>query len=132
MKRIFYIFIFVISIVSCHSPTGEITDIAKYSGTYKSKQPTLQKRVLTLRFDGNGGFYMWYDATNGTGTTTTNSFTVYATNITGIDPNYSFQNGRGAGTLRFVGENKVIVAFRELVPDYYVIGETTCTKTTMP
>ena len=132
MKRIFYIFIFIfIMILSCVSYVETPIEPTR-NGTYKGNQTTFQKRVLTLTFDGSGGFYMWYDTTNGTGTPPANPFTVYATNITGIDPNYSFQNGRGAGTLRFVGENKVIVAFRELVPDYYVIGETTCTKTTMP
>ena len=133
MKRIFYVFIFVISVVSCHSPTGEITDIAKYRGTYKGNQPTLQKRALALQIDGAGGFSMGYVATNdGNIGSPPYSFKVDATNITGVDPNYSFQNSKGAGTLKFVTENKVIVTFRELTPDYYAIGETVCTKTTTP
>ena len=131
MKRIFYIFIFIfIMILSCVSYVETPIEPTR-NGTYKSNQTTLQKRVLTLTFDGSGGFYMWYDTTNGNGTlpANTNPFIVYATNITGVDPNYSFQNGRGAGTLRFVGKNKVIVTFRGLD---YTIGETTCTKTTTP
>ena len=129
MKRIFYIFIFVISVVSCHSPTGEITDIAKYSGTYKGNQHTLQKRALALQINGSGGFSMGYVATNnGDIGSPPYSFKVEATNITGGDPYYGFQNSKGAGTLKFITENKVIVTFRELIPDYYTIGETVCTK----
>ena len=129
MKRIFYIFIFVISAVSCHSPTGEITDIAKYRGIYKGKQPTLKKRALALQIESGGGFSMGYVATNdGDIGSPPYSFKVEPTNITGVDPNYGFQNSKGAGTLKFVTENKVIVTFRELTPDYYTIGETVCIK----
>ena len=130
MERIFYIFIFIfIMILSCVSYVETPIETTRI-GTYKGNQPALQKRVLILQFDGSGDFYMWYDATNGTATLPANYFTIYASNITGVDPNYSFYNSKGAGTLKFVNENKVIVTFNELIPDFYKIGETICTKIT--
>ncbi|WP_432631936.1 hypothetical protein [Brachyspira sp.] len=126
MKRIFYIFIFIfVMILSCVSYVE--TPIVNRDGTYTGNQPTLQKRALQIIISG-GGFNMGYVNTNGGTLTTGKSYTVYATNITGVDPNYSFQNSKGAGTLKFVTDNKVIVTFRELIPDYYTIGETVCTK----
>lgn len=107
---------------------GNISDIAKYSGTYKSGQPTLQKRSLTLTIYNNGSLELSYTDTNATGTITTNPFSVEATNIVGVDPYYSFQNNRAMGTLTFISANKVYVTFEKLVPDYYRIGETLCTN----
>lgn len=128
-KYIFFIFLFfIIYIVSCASPTGNISDIAKYSGTYQSEQATLQKRSLTLYISNNGGLGLAYTDTNTTGTTPTNPFTVDATNIVGTDPFYSFQNNSAMGTLRFASTSKVYVTFTRLVPDYYRFGETLCTN----
>lgn len=128
-KYIFFIFLFVFYIVSCASPTGNISDISKYSGTYQSEQATLQKRSLILYISNNGGLGLVYNDTNTTGTTTSNSpFTVDATNIVGADPFYSFQNNAAMGTLRFASTKKVYVTFAKLVPDYYRFGETLCTN----
>lgn len=107
---------------------GNISDIAKYSGTYRSGQPTLQKRSLTLFIYNNGGLGIAYEDTNTTIGSATAPFTVEATNIVGADPYYSFQNNRAMGTLTFISANKVYVTFEKLVPDYYRIGETLCTN----
>lgn len=107
---------------------GNISDISKYQGTYKSGQPTLQKRSLTLSVNGDGSLGLSYTDTNAAGTITTNPFSVDATNITGADPYYSFQNNRAMGTLTFISTNKVYVTFEKLVPDYYRVGETLCTN----
>lgn len=128
-KYIFFILLFIIIyIISCVSPMGDISDIAKYQGTYRSGQPTLQKRSLTLFISNNGGLGIAYTDTNTTVGTVNNPFTVDATNIVGAGPYYSFQNNRAIGTLTFISTNKVYVTFEKLVPDYYRIGETLCTN----
>ncbi len=128
MIKIFYILficLFVIFyIIACVSPVASPIGENR-NGTYKGTQPTLQKRWLTINI-GNGGVTLGYKNTNAG--TTSDTFEIYSTNISGIDPYYSFQNTKGAGTLKFISSNKVIVTFRKLVPDYYVIGETTCRK----
>lgn len=116
-------------IVSCSAPTESISDISKYSGTYRGVAATLQKRSLTLYVSNNGGVGLAYEDTNaGTTTNVTNPFTVDATNIRGVDPLYSFQNGLAMGTLEFISTNKVYVTFDKLVPDYYRFGRTLCTN----
>lgn len=130
MKKILYILIiiFIIIISSCSSPTGNITDINKYEGKYQANLITLQKRALTITIANDGSFEMSYENTNAT-TSTPQGFSVAATNVVGADPNYSFQNLQGVGTLKFTDTNKVIVTFRKLIPDYYTIGETLCIRT---
>ncbi|TKZ35980.1 hypothetical protein [Brachyspira catarrhinii] len=131
MKIIFYIFIFIfiIIILSCSSPVANPLSTTRV-GTYKGTQSTLQRRVLHLYVEGDGGFRMAYADTNAptNAINTNNDFLVNATNITGVDPYYSFQNSQGVGTLEFIGDNRVIVTFRKLIPDYYRIGETLCIK----
>lgn len=125
---IIFIFFFIIIILSCSSPVANPVDITKYNGTYQANLVTIQKRALTITINDDGGFGMSYENTNNGTTTTTDAYLINATNITGVDPYYSFQNGQGAGTLRFIDTNKVVVTFRKLIPDYYTIGETLCTK----
>lgn len=128
MKIIFYIFIFIfiVIILSCSSPV--VNPPTTRNGTYTGTQPTLQKRVLQLHISNDGGFGMEYADTSATTTAANNTFSVNATNITGVDPYYSFQNSQGVGTLKFIDSNRVIVTFRKLIPDYYTIGETLCTN----
>ena len=121
----------IIIILSCSSPTGNTTDINKYEGKYQAKLTTLQKRALTITISNDGSFEMSYENTNGTASST-QGFLVASTNIVGTDPNYSFQNLQGAGTLKFTDTSKVIVTFRKLIPDYYTIGETLCVKINTP
>ena len=127
MKIIFYIFIFIfiIIILSCSSPVANPISTRR-EGIYIGNQPTLQKRFLQLQIYAEY-FVMGYANTNAT-VDINNAFRVYATNITGVDPYYSFQNGQGAGTLEFISDDRVIVTFRKLIPDYYTIGETLCIK----
>lgn len=129
MKIIFYIFIFIfiIIILSCSSPVANPISTTRAGKTYTGTQPTLQKRVLQLYISNDGGFGMAYADTSAT-TTANNTFSVNATNITGVDPYYSFQNSQGVGTLKFIDDNRVIVTFRKLIPDYYTIGDTLCTN----
>ena len=126
--KISYIsFIFLSSmiyIISCVSPVTSPIESTR-NGTYKSREATFQKRQLTLTVS-SGYFTLSYTDTNGTASA--GSLSVYSTNISGVDPYYSFQNTRGAGTLNFISDKKVIVTFNELVPDYLKIGETTCIK----
>ena len=131
MKIIFYIFIFVfiIIVLSCSSPVANPISTTRV-GNYRGTQSTLQKRALHL-YVYDGGFGMAYADTNAptnVAINTNNTFSVNATNITGVDPYYSFQNSQGAGTLEFISDDRVIVTFRKLIPDYYTIGETLCIK----
>lgn len=130
MIKIFYILficLFVIFyIIACVSPVSSPIESSRY-GTYEGTQPTLQKRWLQIDIT-NWGFTLGYVNTNVGTTSNTNFIKIDATNISGIDPYYSFQNTKGAGTLKFISSDKVIVTFRKLVPDYYEIGETTCRK----
>ena len=130
MIKIFYILficlLVIFYIIACVSPVASPIGENR-NGTYKGTQPTLQKRWLTINI-GNGGVTLGYVNTNVGTTSNTNFIKIDATNISGIDPYYSFQNTKGAGTLKFISSNKVIVTFRKLVPDYYVIGETTCRR----
>ena len=117
---------FILCVISCVSPVVNPVE-SRRVGTYKAKTTTLQKKVLQIEISANGSFGMSYENTNAT-TSASENFLVNATNISGLDPNYSFQNSKGAGTLKFISEDRVVVTFRKLVPDYFIIGETTCFK----
>ena len=133
MKNICILFLFVIItyIIACSSPAANIP--AKRVGYYIGIEATLQKRTLILQIENSGDINMWYNDTNNISkppakpTSPQNPFSVKAENIKGVDPSYSYQNEQGAGTLTFIGDKKVIVTFRKLVPDYYGFEET-CTN----
>lgn len=131
MKNICILFLFVIItyIIACSSPVANIP--TKRAGYYIGIQATLEKRALILQIENSGVINMWYNDTNNISNPPTtkpaNPFSVKAENIKGVDPSYSYQNEQGAGTLTFIGDKKVIVTFRKLVPDYYGFEET-CTN----
>lgn len=124
--RIFFLYFAFLCIIACVSPTANPIS-ADRSGTYRSGQ-ILQPRSLQVTVSPTGSLSMSFEHTNGS-TDSTETFDVAETNISGLDPNYSFQNGKAAGTLKFISDTKVIVQFQMFPPDEFILGETLCIKT---
>lgn len=123
--RIFFLSFMFLCIIACVSPAANPIP-ADRSGTYYSSE-ILQPSVLVLIVSNSGGFSMSFSNTNNS-PPSTDTFNVSETNISGLDPNYAFQNGRAAGTLKFISTNKVIVQFKMFPPDDLRLGETLCIK----
>ena len=103
-------------ILSCKTATTPIA--SKRSGTYVSAKQVNGSSYLAIAFDGTGGFELYY-STDETGTTKPGKVNkATAGNISGEDPNYTFQTGEMAGTLYFISDNtiQITVTFNDNPP----------------
>lgn len=113
MKKILLMILSIMFIVlSCKLPNTPID--SKRSGTYVSAKPVNGNLYLTFVYS-DGGFQLYYstDKDGTQGDSKINSVT--RDEMSGEDPNYTFQTGVMAGSLQFLSDKivKVTVTFNE-------------------
>lgn len=108
MKKIFLMILSIMFIVlSCKAATTPIDQ--KRDGIYVSDKQFNGSSYLVFKYS-SGGFELYYSKDKTTGAeegTNTKKNKAAAENISGQDPNYTFQTGEMAGTLQFLS-NKIV------------------------
>ena len=99
-------------VLSCKTATAPIDQ--KRDGKYVSAKPVNSSSHLTFVY-ASGGFELYYSDAGGDPPTGGKKNTVTSDNISGKDPNYTFQTGVMAGSLQFLSDKivKITVTFNE-------------------
>ena len=116
MKKILLIILSIMfAVLSCKTATAPID--SKRTGTYVSAKPVNGSSYLAIKFNDAGGFELYYtEKENGEiDDNTTKVNTATKDNISGKDPNYTFNTGVMAGSLQFISDTviKVTVNFND-------------------
>lgn len=125
MKKILLIMLSIMFVIlSCKTATAPID--SQRNGTYVSDKQVNGSSYLAFKYL-DGGFKLYYSDKTGT-EPTNNVNTVTADNISGKDPNYTFQTGVMAGSLQFLSVKivKVTVTFNS--ENSYPIKDVLCYK----
>ena len=116
MKKILLIMLSIMfAVLSCKTATAPID--SKRTGTYVSDRQINGSSYLAIAFDDYAGGFGLYYSTNKEGKkeATTKVNTAAAENISGQDPNYTFNTGVMAGSLQFISDTvvKITVNFND-------------------
>lgn len=100
------------AVLSCKTATAPID--SQRDGTYVSAKPVNSSSHLTFVY-ASGGFGLYYSDAKGKLQEGGKTNTVTSDNISGEDPNYTFQTGVMAGSLQFLSDKvvKIAVTFNE-------------------
>ena len=115
MKKIFLMILSIMFVIlSCKTATNPI-DSQRNGKKYVSAKPVNGSSYLAIVFDDEGGFKLYYTEDKGGGENTAKVNIATKDNISGKDPNYTFQTGVMAGSLQFISDTviKVTVNFND-------------------